>query len=408
MTAKNCITIRDKVNMQITPSPILPPATIGILGGGQLGKMTAEAARHMGYRVLVVSESPKDPAAQWCDEHVCGNPSDPKIVTEASKRCAVLTNEFEQVSVAALEAAEAAGRKVAPASSVQKVVQDRRLEKTFLRDHGFPVGPFRIVEDGAKIAQAYSELAAPVNPGDKLHRVVAKTARGGYDGKGQRWLTSEQDAIKTWADMGGIPLVLEQGVAFVAETSVITARANDSHAASFPMFRNEHRNGILFQTVIPAGFSDATEKEARRVAEGISHDLGVVGLIAVEMFVLADGHVLVNELAARPHNSGHVTLRACTRSQFELHVQAICGLPLPAVDLLRPGVMTNLLGDLWHDGKEPDWRKLYESPTGTLHLYGKSPRPARKMGHMIHTGNTAQSALQEATEVFNALSRKPE
>lgn len=385
-------------------SPILPPATIGILGGGQLGKMTAEAARHMGYRVLVVSESPKDPAAHWCDEHVCGNPSDPKVVAEAAKKCAVLTNEFEQVSVVALEAAEAVGCRVAPSSHVQKIVQDRRLEKTFLKDHGFPVGPFRIVESEDQIEQAYRELAAPDKAGEAPHRVVAKTARGGYDGKGQRWIKNDQDALATWAELGKVPLMLEQGVPFVAETSVIVARSSDQHAASFPMFRNEHRKGILFQTVIPAGFNDVTEKEARRVAEGIARDIKLTGVIAVEMFVLADGRVLVNELAARPHNSGHVTLRACTRSQFELHVQAICGLPMPQVDLLRPGVMTNLLGDLWREGREPDWTRLYEKPTGTLHLYGKSPRPGRKMGHMIHTGSTADEALREATQVFKELS----
>jgi 5-(carboxyamino)imidazole ribonucleotide synthase len=199
--------------------------------------------------------------------------------------------------------------------------------------------------------------------------------------------------------------MLEQGVPFIAETSVIVARSADRQAASFPMFRNEHRKGILFQTVIPAGFSDATENQARRIAEGIARDIGLVGVIAVEMFVLADGRVLVNELAARPHNSGHVTLRACTRSQFELHIQAICGLPMPQVDLLRPGVMTNLLGDLWREGREPDWTRLYARPTGTLHLYGKSPRPGRKMGHMIHTGPTAEAALQEASQVFNDLSQ---
>lgn len=387
-----------------TASPILPPATIGILGGGQLGKMTAEAARHMGYRVLVVSESSKDPAAQWCDEHVCGNPSNPDVVAEAAKKCAVLTNEFEQVSVVALQAAEALGTRVAPSSHVQKIVQDRRLEKNFLKDHGFPVGPFRIVESEEQIEAAYRELAAPAQTGGAQNRVVAKTARGGYDGKGQRWLSNGKEAVAAWTDLGKVPLMLEQGVPFVAETSVIVARSSDTHTASFPMFRNEHRKGILFQTVIPAGFSDTTEKEARRVAEGIAREIKLIGVIAVEMFVLADGSVLVNELAARPHNSGHVTLRACTRSQFELHVQSICGLPLPQAELLRPGVMTNLLGDLWREGREPDWTRLYEKPTGTLHLYGKSPRPGRKMGHMIHTGNTAEAALQEANQVFKELS----
>jgi 5-(carboxyamino)imidazole ribonucleotide synthase len=191
-------------------------------------------------------------------------------------------------------------------------------------------------------------------------------------------------------------------VEFVAEASVIAARSPSGASASFPMFKNEHRNGILFQTVTPGGFSAETEKKARACAEGIAEKLGVVGLLAVEMFVLADGEVLMNELAARPHNSGHVTLRACTRSQFEMHIAAICNLPLSPVEVLRPGVMTNLLGDLWKRG-EPKWGELFAEPHGTLHLYGKSPRPGRKMGHMIHTAETAADALAAANAVFARL-----
>jgi 5-(carboxyamino)imidazole ribonucleotide synthase len=204
--------------------------------------------------------------------------------------------------------------------------------------------------------------------------------------------------------------MLEQAVPFIAEASVIVARSPAGAEASFPMLKNEHKNGILFQTVAPAGFSAETEEQARRCAEGIADKLGVVGLLAVEMFVLANGEVKVNELAARPHNSGHLTERATTRSQFELHIAAICNLPLHAgeVRLLRPAVMTNLLGDLWGEdpSREPDWGALFAEPRGTLHLYGKKEaRPGRKMGHMIHMGEGRKEALAAANDVFAKLSR---
>ncbi len=204
-------------------------------------------------------------------------------------------------------------------------------------------------------------------------------------------------------EWGGVAVVMEQGVDFVAEGSVIVARSVSGECVSFPMFRNTHRNGILHQTVIPSGFSAETEGRARAIAKGIAEKLGVVGLLAVEMFVLGDGSVLMNELAARPHNSGHVSLRACTRSQFEMHIAAICGLPLGEPEILRPGAMTNLLGDLWAGG-EPAWPELFREPHGTLHLYGKEPRPGRKMGHMIHTAETAAEALAAADGVFEKLS----
>lgn len=380
---------------------ILPPATIAILGGGQLGAMLCEAGRRMGYKMVVLSEQEGDPAGRWADHHVIGDTRDPGTVARIARGADVLTNEFEQVPPEVLAAAERVGTcRVAPGSAVQETCRDRRREKRLFAEHGFPHGPFAVVEEAEEMAPAYVKLSA----GGK--RVVAKTARGGYDGKGQKWIKSVEGAQKAWEGLGGgggVPLMLEQGVEFVAEASVIAARSPSGASASFPMFRNEHRNGILFQTVTPAGVSAETEKQARACAEGIAEKLGVVGLLAVEMFVLADGGVLMNELAARPHNSGHVTLRACTRSQFEMHIAAICNLPLSPVQVLRPGVMTNLLGDLWKRG-EPRWGELFAEPHGTLHLYGKSPRPGRKMGHMIHTAATAEEALEAANGVFAKLS----
>ncbi len=396
---------------------LLPPATIAILGGGQLGAMLCEAAKHMGYRAHVLSESAEDPAARWADRHVIGDTSDPETVAAFARDADVLTNEFEQVPPEVLEAAEALGTcRVAPSSAVQRTCRDRRHEKTLFAKFGFPHGPFAIVERADEVGPAYERLSRPVGGAGQRLAVVAKTARGGYDGKGQMWLRSQEDARGVWEALGGVALLLEQAVPFIAEASVIVARGPSGQSATFPMFRNEHRQGILHQTVTPAGFPAATEKAARAHAAGIAEKVGSVGLLAVEMFVLENGEVRMNELAARPHNSGHVTLRATARSQFELHIAAICNLPLgpeagavTEVPLLQPGVMTNLLGDLWHpDGeggpREPAWGALFADPRATLHLYGKAPRPHRKMGHIIHTGETAAEALGAANRLFEALS----
>jgi 5-(carboxyamino)imidazole ribonucleotide synthase len=380
---------------------ILPPATIAVLGGGQLGAMLCEAGRRMGYRMIVLSEEASDPAGHWADEHVLGDTRNAETVLKVASRADVLTNEFEQVPPEVLAEVERVGEcRVAPSSQVQQTCRDRRLEKKLFAAYGFPHGPFAIVEKKDEMRAAYEAMAA----GGK--RVVAKLACGGYDGKGQIWLDSTEDAARAYAELVGdspaTALLLEQAVPFVAEASVIAARSSAGQSASFPMFKNEHRNGILFQTVTPGGFSKETEAKAREYAEGIAEKLGVVGLLAVEMFVLANGDVWMNELAARPHNSGHVTLRGTTRSQFEMHIAAICNLPLVAVETLRPAVMTNLLGDLWKNG-EPRWGELFRQPHGTLHLYGKTPRPGRKMGHMIHIAPTREKALAEANDVFGRL-----
>ncbi len=398
---------------------ILPPSTIGILGGGQLGAMLCEAARRMGYTTHVLSPSGDDPAARWADRHVVGDTHDPATVAAFAEALDVLSNEFEQVPPEVLQAAEALGTcRVAPSSAVQAVCRDRRKEKSLFAAHHFPHGPFAIVDGPEELLPAYYRLSTPEGGGAQHSAlgVVAKTATGGYDGKGQLWLRSEADAATAWADLGDRPLLLEQAVPFVAEASVIVARNPSGQRATFPMFKNEHRNGILHQTLLPAGFPKATEKAARALAAAIAESLNNVGLLAVEMFVLGDGDVRINELAARPHNSGHVTLRATARSQFELHIAAICNLPLGPrpvneVPLLQPAVMTNLLGDLWHPDAhngptEPDWPALFADPRATLHLYNKSPRPQRKMGHIIHTDLTPQAALAAADALFQELSTR--
>lgn len=379
-----------------------PGATVAILGGGQLGSMLCAAAKQMGYRTLGVSNHEADPIARWADHHLVADPSDPATAARLARQADVITVEAESINPEALGAAEQAGGRVAPGSLVQRVVRDRRLEKNFLASVKLPdgrsaVGDFRIAESPDQAIRAADELFAA---GAK--KVVCKTAQGGYDGKGQRWLQDARQAAAVFSALGSVPLVLEAGIHFSAEASVIVARSADDRLTHFPVFRNEHRRGILHQTLMPGGFSDAATRRAVELAEAVARQLHVVGLLAVEQFVLPDGRVLVNELAARPHNSGHVTLRAASRSQFEMHIAAICGLPLPPVEILRPGVMTNLLGDLWAKG-EPDFPAVLADGRASLHLYGKSPRAARKMGHLIHTAATAEEALAAANAAFEIL-----
>ena len=382
--------------------PLKPGATIAVLGGGQLGSMLCAAAKQMGYRTIGVSNHEGDPIARWADHHVVADPGDPATAERLARQADVITVEAESINPEALGAAEQAGARVAPESHVQRVVRDRRLEKSFLAGVALPdgqsaVGDFRIAESADQATRAAEELFAA---GAK--KVVCKTAQGGYDGKGQRWLQESRQATAAFSALGSVPIVLEAGINCSAEASVIVARSAADGLTHFPVFCNEHRRGILHQTLMPGGFPDAVTRRAIELAEAVARQLNVVGLLAVEEFVLPDGRVLVNELAARPHNSGHVTLRAASRSQFEMHIAAICGLPLPAVEILRPGVMTNLLGDLWANG-EPDFPAVLADGRATLHLYGKSPRAARKMGHLIHTGHTLADALIAANSAYQLL-----
>ena len=390
-----------KIKSQSTANqPILPPEVITVLGGGQLGSMLCEAAKRMGYRTICVSSHETDPARRWADHHLIADPGEPAAAARVARQSAVLTVEAESIEPAGLEAAANAECRVSPSADVQRTVRDRRLEKTFLRDHGLAVGPFATAESATQMREAADTLFAA-----GAEKLVAKTARGGYDGKGQRWIHTPADAAEAWEALGSTPLVVESGIDFVAEASVIVARSADGRMSHFPVFQNEHRRGILFQTRMPGDFSPATTAQAIDLGRRTAEALGVVGLLAVEMFILPNGNVLINELAARPHNSGHVTLRATSRSQFEMHIAAICGLPLPDIHILQPGVMTNLLGDLWAHG-EPDFAKVLADGRGMIHLYGKSPRPGRKMGHMIHTAPTLAEAVQAADAAFALLQNK--
>jgi 5-(carboxyamino)imidazole ribonucleotide synthase len=379
-----------------TASPILPGATVGVLGSGQLGRMFAIAARRMGYRVHTFSPDDDTPTGQVADREVQGAYEDLDAVRAFARGVDVVTFEFENVSSAAAEAA-AGHAPVRPAGSVLHTTQNRLREKAFLAGAGVPVAPFAAVRSAAELRDALARLGTPA---------VLKTAGWGYDGKGQAKIATPEEADAAWSSLRTEEAVLEGFIDFEREVSVVAARGLDGSFAHFGLIANDHSRHILDVSVAPAPVPPETVREAVEIARGILDGLGVVGVLCVEMFLTRDGRLLVNELAPRPHNSGHLTFDACVTSQFEQQLRAICGLPLGATDLLRPAAMANLLGDLWQNG-EPDWIAACRFPEVKLHLYGKAtPRPGRKMGHLTalaHLGETGEEARQRVLAARDAL-----
>jgi len=348
---------------------MLPPgSTIGILGGGQLGRMTAIAAAQLGYRTHVFATEADAPAVQVSAAATIASFGDPAAVARFAAAIDVATCEFENVPAAALRRV-AAKRPVLPRPDVLEIVQDRLREKTFLRSVGAATTEFRAVDDPDSLAAAARELGRPA---------VLKTVRFGYDGKGQVLLTADMGTEEAWRWMGATQGILEGFVDFRCEASVIVARGADGAAAVYPPVENRHVNHILHTTVAPATLPPETADEAVAIARHIAEQLDLVGVLAVEMFVTQSGAILVNELAARPHNSGHWTIDACRTSQFEQLVRAICGLPLGSAERHSDAVMTNLIGR-----DVANWRAALDDPAAKLHLYGKTKvRPGRKMGHV--------------------------
>lgn len=364
--------------------PVLPGSTVGILGGGQLGRMFAIAARRMGYRVHTLEPAPDSPAGQICDREVVAAYDDLDAVREFARGVEVITFEFENIPRASVEAA-AEICPVHPSAEVLHICQNREREKNFLRESGIPCAPFRVVGDEDALAAAMAELGPPA---------VLKTADFGYDGKGQIKLQGGESAAQVWSAFSGRRAVLEGWIPFQAELSVVVARGRDGAMAAYPPAENFHRNHILDVSIAPARFSSEIRELAVALAKKIAAELDVVGLLAVEMFLCDGESLLVNELAPRPHNSGHFTFDACVTSQFEQQLRAVCGLPLGAPDLLTPAVMVNLLGDRWQP-KTPDWCRLLADPSAKLHLYGKhEARPGRKMGHVTFLGCTEPPLLE--------------
>jgi 5-(carboxyamino)imidazole ribonucleotide synthase len=347
---------------------IPPGATIGILGGGQLGRMTALAAARLGYRAHVFCPEDDSPATQVAAAVTVAPYEDEAALAEFARRTDVVTIEFENIPVEALERL-AETVPVRPAPHVLRLAQDRLREKDFLREIGVPAAPYLPVKGAASVARALANLGRPA---------VLKTVRLGYDGKGQVLINPETDPAEAWEALGAEFGVLERFVDFRCEISVILARRADGRCVTFPASENRHVGGILDTTIVPARIAGPTAERAEAVARRLAEALDVVGLLAVEMFVPPDGRVLVNEMAPRPHNSGHWTLDACVTSQFEQLVRAICGLPLGSTAALADATMKNLLGD-----DVERWAEYLSDPNAKLHLYGKrEARPGRKMGHV--------------------------
>jgi 5-(carboxyamino)imidazole ribonucleotide synthase len=353
------------------PVPLLPGATIGILGSGQLGRMSAIAAKSLGYRVAVYDASPDGPACSCADLSITAPFDDFGALARFAAAVDLVTVEFENIPVVALEFLEN-HVPVRPSAAVVRTCQDRVLEKEFLRNNGFPVAPFRVITSAVELAAGLAELNAPS---------ILKTAALGYDGKGQISLDPGDNAEDACRALGAPRGVLEKRVAFASEASVICARSPGGETLCFPVQANVHRNGILDITTAPADLDAAVLAKAWEITSAIAEKLGVIGLITAEFFVMENGGLIVNELAPRPHNSGHHTLETTVTSQFAQHIRAVCGLPLGSVELRSAGVMINLLGDLWSGG-EPDWEMLLHEPELFLHLYGKrEAKKGRKMGH---------------------------
>jgi 5-(carboxyamino)imidazole ribonucleotide synthase len=375
---------------------ILPGATLGMLGGGQLGSMFTVAARTMGYDVVVLDPDPDSPAGKRATDHVCADYQDPAALDYLAKTCAAVSTEFENVPAATLEAL-ASRCIVRPGPRAVAITQDRIHEKAFLREHGFPTAPFAVVR-----AEADLEVAASIG-----FPAILKVSRFGYDGKGQIRVDARSELLAAWESMNREAVVMEALLDLKTEVSVVIARGVDGKVAPYPAAENQHRNGILDVSIVPARVPEAVKIEAVAMAQRIAEKLEYAGVMAVEYFVLADDRLVVNEIAPRPHNSGHFTLDACVTSQFEQQVRTLCALPLGDTRLLSPVVMVNLLGDLW-GATHPAWQQLLVHPNVKLHLYGKrAARPGRKMGHYSVLSSRLEDALELALRVKRDLAASP-
>jgi len=374
---------------------ILPPATLGMLGGGQLGRFFVTAAHEMGYQVWVLDPDKNSPAGQIAERHFCVGYDDYAALDEFAEGCAAITTEFENVPADTLDYL---GKfvPVRPSAAAVAVCQNRIVEKTFLRDNGLPHGPFAAIrsEDDIKSAAA------------SLFPAILKVARFGYDGKGQATVNNREEALLAFGRFKGEACVLEQRLTLDYEVSVVLARDELGHVQCFPTGENQHTNGILDVSIVPARTSACVRSDAEEVAARIAEELGYIGTMGVEFFV-SRGQLIVNEMAPRPHNSGHYTIDACVTDQFEQQVRALCGLPLGEARAHSAAVMVNLLGDLWYDGehyREPDWAKLYAIANLKLHLYGKHhARPGRKMGHFTVLGEDAAKVQETALAARAAI-----
>lgn len=376
---------------------IAPPATLGMLGGGQLGRFFVNAAHAMGYRVVVLDPDPHSPAGRSADAHFAAGYDDIEALERLAGQCAAITTEFENVPAETL-AWLSKFAAVRPDAEAVRICQNRSEEKSFLRRHGFPHAPYADIRAEEDLRNADAGLF----PG------ILKVARFGYDGKGQARVSSRAEAIAAWNSFRNEPCVLEQQLKLDYEISVVLARDETGNVKCFPTAENSHRKGILDISRVPARGSGCLAGNAEEIAAGIAQQMDYVGTLGVEFFVVP-GQLYVNEMAPRPHNSGHYTLDACVTNQFEQQVRALCGLPLGDAHAHSAAVMVNLLGDIWylddpHHAREPDWAKLLAVPNLKLHLYGKRhPRPDRKMGHFTVIGADADEVQKSALAARRAI-----
>ncbi len=370
---------------------ILPPAMLGMLGGGQLGRFFVIAAHEMGYRVTVLDPDKSSPAGKIADVHLCAAYDDPAALKTMAETCQAITTEFENVPASTLENL-AQTRTVRPSAKAVSIAQHRVLEKQFIRDAGIPVAPFVVVNTA-------SDLPADANT---IYPAILKVARFGYDGKGQARVANQAEAEAAFEAFKGEQCVLEKMLSLDYEVSVVLARDVQGNVAPYPLAENSHLNGILDVSIVPARAPKGIQDQARQLAIKIAEKLEYVGVLAVEFFV-SNGQLLANEMAPRPHNSGHYTIDANVTNQFEQQLRALVGLPLGDSRLHSQAVMVNILGDIWKNGAEPAWDKVFARPELKLHLYGKhEPRPGRKMGHYTVIG------AEQETVIVNAIKAREE
>lgn len=372
--------------MMASQDCILPGATLGVFGGGQLGRMFVMAATRMGYRTIILCPEGDAPAGQIAHEHIVADYEDVQAVRSFAGQCDAITLEFENVPVSAIEEASHLAP-VRPGREVLAISQDRLLERAFLSSHQLPTSPYAVVRSAQQCVAAVERLGLPV---------VLKSARMGYDGRGQRRITEPAQIEPAWQAIGTDAALCEAWVNYQCELSVLVARSPGGQLRTFGPIENDHAHHILDISSVPARIGADVEHRAVELARKVAHAIGLEGLLCVEMFLDSQGQLLINELAPRPHNSGHLTIEACDTSQFEQQVRAVCNLPLGDMTLRRPAAMANLLGDIWSRG-EPAWGAMLGTPGAHLHLYGKSPpQPGRKMGHVTVMSDSAQQARERA------------
>ena len=372
---------------------IQPGQTLGILGGGQLGRYFTLIARQRGYRVIVLDPKPESPAAQIADRHLCAEYTDRSAWRTLGEQAAAFTTEFENVPATALEYLASYGP-VRPAAAAVRVAQDRIREKAFLDEQGLPTPRHRPIRSPEDLIGAGTAVAPTT---------ILKRAALGYDGKGQWVCTDEASLAQAFHEADSTPCLLEEKLALTQEISVLVVRHADGSDLTYPVAENLHERGILSMSLVPARLTPERRDQAQRIARRLAAALDYVGVLAVEFFLTETGELLVNEIAPRPHNSGHYTLDACRASQFEQQLRVLCDLPPAVVHCHTAAAMINLLGDLWAQG-DPDWGPVLRHPRAALHLYGKhTPEPGRKMGHVTVLADTVDAARSEAESLRRAL-----